>query len=138
MSFADDIARIPYNPRGTDAAGFLAPMFRTVGHLLMALNATADETLREHTNDEEILTELRDARTHWDAVNWNEALSTATATTVTAFGGALGSAAEEFPNWDEQTRIRNIRDLANRSAAIASVLDRELVGLRDSDPGYAL
>lgn len=138
MSFADDIARIPYTPRGTDAAGFLAPIFRAMGHLLMVLNITADEELREQTDDEILLTELRDAHAHWTAVNAEQALSTATGATVGAFGNAIASAIDEFPTWDETTRVRNIRDLLNRSAGLAAILDRELVGLRDSDPGYVL
>lgn len=138
MAFVDDIAAIPYNPRGTDAAGFLAPMFRTIGHLLMVLNITADEELRDQTDEGILLTELRDAAAHWNAINGGQALSTATGTTVGAFGLALDSAIAEFADWDENTRIRNIRDLANRTASLAAILDRELVGLPDSDPGYTL
>jgi hypothetical protein len=136
MAFADDIARIPFTPRGTDAAGFLAPMFATIGHLMLVLEATAEETIT--LPDEELRGELEHASLHWNAINAGEALSTPAAGTIADFGAALQSANTEFDDWDEATRLRNIRDLANRSRALATILDRELVGLRDSDPGYTL
>lgn len=136
MSFADSIALLPFTARGTNAAGFLPPIFRAMGHLLLVVAITADPT--DETPLTELGQELRDAKDHWDAINHNQALSAGMAQHLVSFGHALNDAEAEFSDWTPEVRTRNIRDLANRAAGLAALLDRELIGLRDSDPGYQL
>lgn len=138
MSFATDIAAIPLTARQTDAKGFLPPIIRATGHLLFVLADAATEEGHRILTDDEALEELTHAKGHWDAITTNEAISTPTKTLITAFGKAVSSAITEFPDWDRNARITNLRDLGNRAAGISAALDRELVGLRDSDAGLSL
>lgn len=144
-TFAEEIAKVPYTPRQTDAAGLLAPVFRAVGHILFATALSSTQTPDAAgtapivaVTDEEILEELRHAGAHWNAINQGENLSTATGQVITALGAGITNAVAEYPEWPAATKTSNLRDLANRTAGLASVLDRELAGIRDSDPGYAL
>jgi hypothetical protein len=135
MTFATDIAAIPYAPTQAEPKGFLPPLARTLGHLMFTLEAIAAE--REIPEDE-LLGELTHARDHWNALDHGGSLSAPTATTITAISKALGSAVEEFGEWDKDQRVRNVRDLGNRVAGYTAALDRELLGLRGSDPGHQL
>lgn len=136
MAFADTLHTLPFTPRTTHASGFLPPLLRAIGHILYALGCLADETVPK--TDEEILNELRHARTHWDARTDTEAISTTTRDRATAISQAISEAIEEYPEWDTETRTANIRDFAHRLIQYSADLDRELVGLRDSDPGTSL
>lgn len=136
MAFAEDIALIPFAPRGTNAAGFLPPMFRTIGHLMLVLEATAEETIE--LPDTELQGELDHAWEHWNAIPGDAPISAASRDLIRHYGTALVSARDEFTGWDHDQRIRHIRDLANRTVAVAAALDRELVGITDTDPGYTL
>ena len=136
MTFAADIAAIPYDPTSPDATGFLAPVLRASGHLLFALAAHSDPDTT--LTDEEILGEIQHAKGHWDAIYHGQALSTAADIKVQAFGLALQSALNEFEGWDDATRSSNLRQLAHGIVGLGTLLDRELVGLTNSQPGYAL
>lgn len=136
MAFADAIAALPHHAAQPQATGFLPPLLRAQGHLMLVLVQVADEEATP--NEDELLTELKDAKEHWDAANSGDALSDATAAAITGYSAALASAIEEFPGWESKDRIKNVRDLASRAASLAVVLDRELVGLTTSDAGYNL
>ena len=137
MTFATDIAKIPFAARGTNAAGFLPPIFRAATHILFAAAAMADPR-EDLITDEEVLGELNTAKGLWDVIATTEALSTPTAQLVTDFGACLTSAHAEFTGWTTDQKHSNFRDLANRVAAITATLDRELIGIRDTDPGYQI
>jgi hypothetical protein len=136
MTFAVNIAAVPYDPTGPNASGFLAPVLRASGHLLFALAAHSDPDTT--LSDEEILGEIQHAKGHWDAIYHGAALSVAADIKVQAFGDALQSALEEFEGWDETIRSSNLRQLADGIVGLGALLDRELVGLTNSQPGYAL
>jgi hypothetical protein len=136
MTFATAIAALPYNARGTNAAGFLPPIVRAQGHILFALAASSDDTLP--VTNEDVIEELVHAQIHWGAITTPEAVSRATAAHIDNFGEALTFAVNDYQGWTEAQKVTNLRDLANRLAGLSAVLDRELVGITDSDPGYQL
>lgn len=136
MTFATNLAELPNAARQPDASGFLPPIFRAAGHLLFVLAATAGD--EQAISEEEALTELRHAAGHWDAIDGLESLSETSAAIVQRFGVTLADAIAEWTDWNADQRTRNIRDLSNRVASFAVSLDRELVGLRNSDAGTRL
>lgn len=137
MTFAEDLARLPYEAREQDAKGFLPPIARAVTHLTFVLAHENEEGVR-HIEDDEALNELTHAQLHWQAIAGKENLSATSREHVENYGTAIDSAVAEFAEWDHDTRISNLRDLANRGAGLMAVLDRELVGLKGSDPGFSL
>ena len=139
MTFATDLAQIPFTARGTDPAGFLPPILAASSHILFAMAAsTTLEGDNPVCTPEELLNELVEARTHWGVVNANDALSATTAQAVKNLGDAIVSACDEFADWEPRAKVDNLRELANRVRGLGAVLDRELVALTNSDPGYAL
>lgn len=137
MTFAQDLAKIPFTARGTDAAGFLTPFHRAAGHITFAYAASADD--RGLMTEDEVRGELEHAKEHWNALAAPaEVLSVATLDLVANLGAAVTSAHTEFPVWTAEQRTSNLRELTNRFAHTTATLDRELLGIRDSDPGYQL
>ena len=138
MAFIDDLARLPVHTRQANATGFLPPFTRMAGHLLFVLADCATEEGHRVLTDDEALNELQHAKDHWAARRTDTPLSTATTEVLGHLDSALTSAIAEFAGWDRDTKIRNLRDLGNRVASLTAVLDRELIGFRDSDAGIAL
>ena len=136
MAFTDTIRALPFTPRTANASGFIPPMLRAMGHILYVLGCLADEAVPK--TDEEVLNELRHAQEHWNARATTEAVSTPTRDRAASIGTALTEAIEEYPGWETDARINNLRDLAHRLIQYGADLDRELVGIRDSDPGTSL
>lgn len=136
MTFAEDLAALPIHATQPQAAGFLPPLLRAQGHLMLVLVQVADENATP--DEDELLTELKDARDHWAAINAGDALSATATTALQNYADCLNDAIDEFQDWETKDRIKNVRDLASRAASLAVVLDRELVGLTDSDGGYNL
>ena len=136
MAFADSIRSIPYAPRTQQASGFVPPMLRAMGHVLYLTGCLADENVT--VTEEEALEELRHAGAHWDARAETEATSDTVNQRARTIGVAIGEAIAEYPEWDNDRRIQNLRDLSNRIMAYSAELDRELVGLTTSDPGSSL
>jgi len=139
MTFATDLAKVPFTATQQNAVGFLPPLMRAAGHLLFVLAdcAVAEGDTRPLTDDE-VAGELKHAKEHWDAIVLDEALSAGTRETLGFIGKCITSANKEFGTWDRDAKIRNLRDLGNRIAGVTATLDRELVGLRGSDPGLTL
>lgn len=135
MTFATDLAAIPYAPKETQAKGFLPPIARAIGHTIFVLEAIAAE---REIPAEEMKGELTHAQEHWHAINHGGAISATTIAAIENIGKAFDSAVTEFDAWNKDQRVRNLRDLYNRVAAYTATLDRELLGLRDSDPGHQL
>lgn len=136
MSFAETIQTIPFNPRQPQATGILAPFNRASGHVLYLLGCLADDT--QTVAEEDALAELNHAQEHLDARQRTANLSAQAEAHLTALNTATAQLREEFTNWDDETKIRNTRDLAQRFIGISAFLDRELVGLPGSDPGSTL
>lgn len=136
MAFADTIRTLPFAGRTANASGFLPPLLRAMGHILYLAACAADANITINAGEGEA--ELDHAREHWNARANTQAVSTAARDRATAIGTALTEARAEWPNWDRETRTNNLRDLAQRLVQYTADLDRELVGIRDSDPGTTL
>lgn len=139
MNFREAIAAIPYAPVEPNATGIVAPIMRASGHILYTVGALAEPgyTIPE----EEVLNELRAAQAHLTgtiAAVATAAVSTACIERVSTYVIAVGLAADEYADWPEDERGRNLKDLADRSAALGSFFDTELAGLYRSDPGRSL
>lgn len=136
MAFADTIKTIPGHAKTGEAKGFLPPYMRMMGHMLHLLADAASET--PVITVDEAQTEIGHASSHWEALTGDEILSTAARDHVKSIGKALEEAIAEWPEWDGPTRTRNMRDLVNRAVGLAVPLDRELLGIPDSDAGFNL
>ena len=136
MPFADTIRTLPYVARTPAASGFLPPMLRSMGHVLYLVGCIADEAVV--VTDEDALGELRHAQEHWRARNETPAASTAAHDQARIIATCLTEAIAEYPEWTQDQRVQNLRDLGNRFVAHCAFLDRELVGITDSDPGSSL
>ncbi len=137
MAYNDIIKQIPFEAKQKDAKGILPPIIRAISHIVYVAALTADED--RDFNSAEAKTELEHAHEHWNAIAaGNENLSDGTRTNLVIYGLALRAAIDEYDEWDHATRIKSIKDLAQRVAAMSATLDREFVGLTDSDAGTSL
>lgn len=136
MPFSDQIRLIPWAPNTKQGRGFLPPIFRAASHVtyLLARHADEDTTVKEA----EYISELQEARAHWEARNNVKSISIATLAIANNIGMALENCIVEIPEWDAETKTKNLRDLVHRMAAFTAHLDREFTGTRDSDPGTYL
>lgn len=136
MAFGNTIATLPFQSRSPLGSGFLPPMIRAMGHILYLVGCLADENITVTT--EEAQAELEHAREHWNARATTESVSTSAAEQATIIGQAISEAHAEFADWADEAKVNNIRDLAHRILQYSANLDRELVGLTNSDPGSSL
>ncbi len=136
MTFATDLAALPFRATQPDAKGFVPPLLRLSSHLVFA---TAGSFKPELVSTDEVLTELREAAAFSNAIHTDtEALSTAAKNHVAGLRNLLASAITEYAGWDERARTDNLREILNRAIYTGVLLDRELVGLTDSDAGHKL
>lgn len=136
MAFTDTLATLPFTPQTPNGSGFFPPMLRAMGHVLYLTACLADENIE--VTDEQAGTELSAAITHWGERTGTENVSTDATTQADRIASLLFEAREEFSGWPEADKLNNIRGIAQRIVGYAAFLDRELVGLRDSDPGSTL
>lgn len=136
MAFADTIKLMPVHARTAEAKGFLPPFLRAMGHMLYLLADTAADEPKI-TVDEAGL-EITHAFQHLQNLAGTDVLSTAARDHLATLQQALTDATVEWGDWDAKTRTKNMRDLVNRAVAISVPLDRELLGLPDSDAGLQL
>lgn len=134
--FSDTLRELPFNGRSEQGSGFLPPMIRAMGHLMVLLEYVGDPA--HEVTDEEIENELNAAEQHWAARALTENISTTASDRAALINTAIHDARGEFSGWDENTRIANLRDLTHRVVQFTADLDRELVGLAGSDPGTSL
>jgi hypothetical protein len=142
-TFNEFIAPIPYRPAREYATGVLAPLLRSMGHILYLTAILAQETNNEgeiKMPEEEKQNELNHAAAHLDATplaNDTGTFSTNAKANILTYATAVAHARDSFHNWTPQDRLICLRNLANRAAGLAASLDRELIGLtpENSDPG---
>lgn len=137
MAFADTIATIPFNPATEEGKGFLPTFFRAGGHLLYLVGRLYDTPTRRPT-DNQVEQEFEAMTRHLAEITVPDFMSEQAKTYVTNFLASFNSLKEEYFAWEEQARKDNLVMLANRGIQIASFLDREILGLRDSDPGQSI
>jgi len=143
-SFATLSEEIVYNPKTSEGKGFLPPLLRTLVHLGYALGI-ADDALPKDAADKKnaeviklIKEEITGAISHCEKVEISTNFSKIAQDQLKAFLGALKALNAEFEGWDRDAKVNNIQTLFNKSFGISAMLDRELIGLRDSDPGSNL
>lgn len=139
MAFRDQIALIPFSSSQRDATGILAPLVRSMGHVLYACAAIADEGYA--IEETEVKNELDHAAGHLStslAEVHRAPLSQRGKDLILYYVEAVHNARDEFTAWSSDDRINNLKDLANRAAALAAFLDAECIGIRDSQPGSSL
>ena len=134
--FADTLKTLPFNGRSKNGTGFFPPMFRASQHILFLVACVDDKDVK--VTEKDAIEELTQAQEHWNARAKPTSVSIAAAAQADGIGKLIGEAIGEYPNWSDAARVTNLRDLAHRVAQHAADLDRELVGLRDSDPGTSL
>lgn len=141
-------SEIPYRPRGTNATGLLAPLVRSMGHILFLLGMTAAETDRSDTavplmTPEEKINELAHAKDHLPPlvdITDSPALSVPAKTNILCYYTLINTLNTDWAGWDHEAQINTLRVTTNAAAALAAFLDRELAGFRSdqSDPGTSL
>lgn len=136
MTFSEYLTQIPFNADRASASGLLAPIIRASGHILYAMAAFADPGYT--IPDEEVRVELNHATAHLASTPETvEAapISSACKTIINAFVLATEASVNEWNDWTADQKGQNLRDLANRAAAIGAFLDGELAGVPGSYPG---
>jgi hypothetical protein len=141
--------KLVYTPKTSEGKGFLPPFLRALTHITYGLGIAEDELPKTKTGSatedkkiKETMTkvkeELTGAISHFEKVEVTDAFSSVAQDQLMIFKKALGAASAEFENWDRDTQINNLTALVNKLLGISAMLDRELIGLRDSDPGSNL
>src|ERR1041385_8521320 len=144
--FANLTEKLIYTPKTSEGKGFLPPLLRSAMHITYALGIAEDELPKTKTGSaaedkkiKETMTKVKDeltaAMTHFDKVEVTDAFSTVAKDQLRTFHKALNAHNAEFDSWDRDTQINNLTSLINKLVGISAMLDRELIGLRDSDPG---
>lgn len=140
--FTEFISQIPFTPTIRNARGLLAPLLRSMGHILYL---TAQLSNTEHPTtmtEEQQKNELVHAAEHLDAsaVLASDNISSNAKNLILTYQTAVLHARDSFAAWPATERAGLLAQLSHRAAAIAAALDRELVGLAgaDSDPGTSL
>ena len=148
--FTEFLSNIPYRPREQTAKGVLAPLVRSMGHILYLVAVLAHEqntpegtAYFEILSDEEKRNELIHAAAHLDAAALARdatVLSSRAKTNLLSYAVAVNYARDGYTEWSPEERLLLYRNLANRAAGLAAMLDRELIGLSAdrSDAGTSL
>lgn len=133
-----------YNPKTSEGSGFLPPLLRSLTHITYALGIAEDELPKTSTTSKtnevmkKVQAEIEAAIGHFDKVEINDAFSQTATEQLKIFHKTLNALNKEFGDWDRDTQITNLTSLINKLLGVGAMLDRELLGMRDSDPGSNL
>jgi len=147
--FADLNIKLLYAPKTSEGKGFLPPFLRALTHVTYALGISEDElpkikngSATEDKKIKETMAKVKDeltaAYSHFEKVEVTDAFSSEAQTQLITYKKVLNAAMAEFEDWDRDTKITNLTSLVHKLVGISAMLDRELIGLRDSDPGSNL
>lgn len=138
-------AEIPYNPRNDNAQGLLAPLIRSMGHILFLLGIMAAQTPEGQVlmTPEEKQNELTHAKDHIPPladISDSPVLSTLAKTNILNYAALVAALEADWTSWNHNEQLSTLRATANAAAALGAFLDRELAGFRtdQSDPGRSL
>jgi hypothetical protein len=142
-------AEIPYRPQGANAMGLLAPLVRSMGHILFLLACVAHEDTNPTDPPNPILSpeekqnELTHAKDHLPPlvdINESPVLSALAKTNIITYYTLINTLNTDWAGWDHNAKMATLRSTANATAALAAFLDQELAGFRSdqSDPGTSL
>lgn len=137
MSFEENIQKISFIPQTENGRGFLPPILRISGHFLYLLGRLSDTPTRRPTENQ-IRQELDAVSNHLTDFTIPTFLSQTSKDILYAMLSAQEDLKAEFFSWNEEAQISNLRSLANRLVEVLVLLDREVLGLRDSDSGASL
>ncbi len=137
MAFTDTITAVPFTPSTVAGRGFLPILTRIGGHFLYLLGRLSDTATRRPT-DNQIREEFDSIKPHIESFILPDYLTQRSKDRVNAFFTAFHEMDAEIGEWDLDTRIENVRMMANRATELMACLDREVLGIRDSDSGQSL
>ena len=141
--------KLIYTPKTSEGKGFLPPLLRALTHITYALGIAEDELPKTKTGSttedkkikdvmSKVKEELAGAMSHFEKVEITDAFSSVAKDQLILYRKTVDAAQTEFDTWDRDTQINNLTSLVNKLLGISAMLDRELIGLRDSDPGSNL
>lgn len=133
--FDELVARFPYNPVTDNGRGFLAPFARVLGHVLYLAGRYDD---KNGPTPEKARDELTGALSHWNNMTTELGFSEKAQEEVRLIGQILEHAAAQIDSWSKDDGLKNTQKIANRLAQFAANLDREVLGIPNSDAGYIL
>jgi hypothetical protein len=111
-------------------------MIRGMSHVIYLVGVLDDEV--STVAEAEAVTELQHALEHWHAREHTTYISDAAAAQADTLELALTQALNEYASWSVDLRVGHLRNLVQRYFQFLANLDRELVGLTNSDPGSSL
>jgi hypothetical protein len=145
IEFTTYVTEIPYNPRNENAKGLLAPLVRSMGHILFLLAVVSSETEAGPVicTPEEKQNELNHAKDHLPPlvdIENSPILSSVAKLNILTYASAIDYLKNDWAGWEHDDQVTTLRAAANAAAALAAFLDRELAGFRtdQSDPGFSL
>jgi hypothetical protein len=136
-TFAEEIDATPIYAMTENGRGFFAPLMRAYGHILYLAGRQAESSTRRPT-DNDVQEEFNCALEHLRAIS-DTTMTQATKDTLTIAVNAVALATVEFNEWSAIERETNFVKLANYLLSkVGLAVDREFLGLRDSDIGSSL
>ncbi len=135
-TFADELKKIPFSAKTKEGQGFLPPFIRAMNHLLTISQFVQDSKKKDKAPF--VVEELTHANHHLVKLNVGSFLSSKVKDSLVAFGKLMLVAQTEASTWTDEQVVENCWALMDRGTMICSMLDRELIGLGDSDPGSQL
>lgn len=128
------LGRMSFSATTANGRGFLPPFVRGIGHLLYLMGRISDSRARNQTFIE---TELQATRNHWASIHRpHTAMSESSVRAFDGLADLLDLLIANIASFEDEDKIEAIRGLVNRALFFTATLDRELIGLRDSDAGY--
>ena len=137
MAFEQSIQELTFTPATENGRGFLPAIMRASGHFLYILGRLSDTPTRRPT-DNQIRAEIDAVKLHFADMTVPDYMSSSAHTQITNWRAAFNDLDEEIIGWDNDVRISNLQMLTNRTMQLRANLDREILGIRESDPGQSL
>lgn len=134
-TFTSVVDSFPYAPTTDEGRGFLPILSRASGHILYLVARYSEKS--KPTNVK-ALEELNEAKAHWDYLVIDNSLSEKAKGEIGIITNALNLAISEISSWESKDAELNLSKLANRITQLMANLDREVLGLRESDAGLTL
>jgi len=136
-TFESIIAKFPYAPSSDEGKGFLPVLARSIGHLLY-LVGRYDDTAKTKPTQARAKEEVDSAINHWNNLIIDASLSNRAKDEIALIDSALRLTANQIEGWTEKESLDNLQKVTNRVAQLLANLDREILGIRESDAGFNL
>lgn len=136
-TFEEAVSLLPFSPSTENGKGYLPPLMRGIGHLLYLAGRISDTPTRRPT-DNQIREELDSIKRHFEGFSVPDYFSAQGKLHSSNFMEAFNALDAEIIEWDVDSRVSHLAQLNNRALQLMAFLDREILGIRDSDAGQAL